>query len=142
MCACSCRRIGRSVPQARCRKLREVRKTVDFTTQLPLWSRCYVGTRRVVIVGGGNSAGQASLFSLRYCKTCPSPCASIVVSRKTMSQYLISRIENSSHITVYTESEIVALDGDRSLERVSWVNLSTGERTGKDLFRRLRDDRR
>src|SRR5579864_8634062 len=50
-----------------------------------------------------------------------------------MSQYLISRIENSSHITVYTESEIVALGGDPSLQRVTWVNSSTGERTSKDI---------
>jgi thioredoxin reductase (NADPH) len=50
-----------------------------------------------------------------------------------MSQYLISRIENSSQITVYAESEVVALDGNRSLERVIWINLRTGERTGKDL---------
>ena len=50
-----------------------------------------------------------------------------------MSQYLISRIENSSHITVYPESEIVALGGDPSLQRVTWVNSSTGERTSRDI---------
>jgi thioredoxin reductase (NADPH) len=50
-----------------------------------------------------------------------------------MSQYLISRIENSSHITVYTKSEIVALAGDPSLERVTWVNLNTGERTVRNI---------
>src|SRR5258708_12318024 len=48
-------------------------------------------------------------------------------------QYLISRIENSSHITVYPESEIVALGGDPSLQRVTWVNSSTGERTSRDI---------
>jgi thioredoxin reductase (NADPH) len=88
--------------------------------------------QEVVIVGGGNSAGQASLFLSGIAKH-----VHHLVRRssfaETMSQYLISRIENSSHITVYTESEIVALAGDRSLERVSWVNLSTGERTVKDL---------
>ena len=52
---------------------------------------------------------------------------------ETMSQYLISRIENSSHITVYAESEIVALGGDPSLQRVTWVNSRTGERTSKDI---------
>jgi thioredoxin reductase (NADPH) len=52
---------------------------------------------------------------------------------ETMSQYLISRVENSSHITIYTESGIVALDGDPSLERVTWVNLKTGERTVRDI---------
>src|ERR1700719_2311304 len=88
--------------------------------------------QEVVVVGGGNSAGQASLFLSGIAKH-----VHHLVRRssfaETMSQYLISRIESSSHITVYAESEVVALDGDRSLERVSWVNLSTGDRTVKDL---------
>jgi thioredoxin reductase (NADPH) len=87
--------------------------------------------QEVVVVGGGNSAGQASLFLSGIAKH-----VHHLVRRsfaETMSQYLISRIENSSHITVYAESEVVALDGNRSLERVSWVNLRTGERTVKDL---------
>jgi len=88
--------------------------------------------QEVVVVGGGNSAGQASLFLSGIAKH-----VHHLVRRssfaETMSQYLTSRIENSSHITVYAESEVVALDGNRSLERVSWVNLRTGERTVKDL---------
>jgi thioredoxin reductase (NADPH) len=88
--------------------------------------------QEIVVVGGGNSAGQASLFLSGIAKH-----VHHLVRRssfaETMSQYLISRIESSSHITVYAESEVVALAGDRSLERVSWVNLSTGERTVKDL---------
>lgn len=86
----------------------------------------------VVVVGGGNSAGQASLFLSGFAKH-----VHHLVRRssmaETMSQYLISRIENSSHITVYTESEIVSLDGDISLDRVTWVNLGTDERTVKDV---------
>src|SRR5712664_1213685 len=88
--------------------------------------------QEVIVVGGGNSAGQASLFLSGIAKHVHHLVRGPSFA-ETMSQYLISRIENSSHITVYTESEIVALDGDRSLERVSWVNLSTGERTVKDL---------
>jgi thioredoxin reductase (NADPH) len=88
--------------------------------------------REIIVVGGGNSAGQASLFLSGVAKH-----VHHIVRRasfaETMSQYLISRIENSSHITVYTESEIVALGGDPSLQRVTWVNSSTGERTSKDI---------
>src|SRR5580658_1803793 len=86
----------------------------------------------VIIVGGGNSAGQASLFLSGIAKHVyhlvrgPS-------FAETMSQYLISRVENSSHITVYTESEIKALEGDSSLERVTWANLNTGERTVRNI---------
>jgi len=88
--------------------------------------------QEVIVVGGGNSAGQASLFLSGIAKH-----VHHIVRRpsfaETMSQYLISRIENSSHITIYTESEIVALDGDPSLKRVTWVNLNTGTRTVRDI---------
>jgi thioredoxin reductase (NADPH) len=50
-----------------------------------------------------------------------------------MSQYLISRIESSARITLYTESEIVKLEGETSLERVTWVNRRTGEETEKAI---------
>jgi thioredoxin reductase (NADPH) len=50
-----------------------------------------------------------------------------------MSQYLISRIQSSGRITLYTDSEIAALDGDPSLESVTWVNKTTGERTKKQI---------
>jgi thioredoxin reductase (NADPH) len=88
--------------------------------------------QEVIVVGGGNSAGQASLFLSGIAKH-----VHHLVRRpsfaETMSQYLISRIENSSHITVHTKSEIVELDGDPSLERVTWANLNTGERTARNI---------
>jgi thioredoxin reductase (NADPH) len=88
--------------------------------------------QEVIVVGGGNSAGQASSFLSGVAKR-----VHHIVRRpsfsETMSQYLISRIENSSHITLYTESEIVALEGDSSLRRVTWANLNTGERTARDI---------
>jgi len=51
----------------------------------------------------------------------------------SMSQYLISRIESSSHITLYPNSEIEKLEGESSLKRVTWVNRITGERTVKPI---------
>jgi len=88
--------------------------------------------QEVIVVGGGNSAGQASLFLSGIAKH-----VHHVVRRpsfaETMSQYLVSRIESSSRISVHTESEIVALEGDPSLERVTWVNLDTGERTARNI---------
>ncbi len=50
-----------------------------------------------------------------------------------MSQYLISRIESSSHITLYPNSEIETLEGETSLKRVGWINRATGERTEKPI---------
>lgn len=88
--------------------------------------------QEVIVVGGGNSAGQASLFLSGIAKH-----VHHIVRRpsftETMSQYLISRLENSSRVTVYRESEIVALDGDPSLGKVTWINLKTGERTVRDI---------
>jgi thioredoxin reductase (NADPH) len=88
--------------------------------------------QEVIVVGGGNSAGQASMFLSGIAKHVhhiirkPSLASS-------MSQYLISRIESSPHITLYTDSEIVALDGEPSLESVTWVNSDTGQRTQRPI---------
>jgi len=87
--------------------------------------------QEVVVVGGGNSAGQASLFMGGFAKH-----VHHIVRRssfsETMSQYLISRIENSAHITVHTESEIVALDGEPFLKTVTWENAKSG-RMARDI---------
>ena len=80
----------------------------------------------VIVVGGGNSAGQAAVFLSGIAKH-----VHHIVRGKslasTMSQYLISRIESSAHITLYTDSEIVKLEGESSLECVTWMNRKTGE---------------
>jgi thioredoxin reductase (NADPH) len=90
----------------------------------------------VIVVGGGNSAGQAAMFlsgiarHVYHLVRGPSLAA-------TMSQYLVSRIESSSRISLCTDSEIVALEGEPALQSVTWVNRSTGERTQKaieDIF--------
>jgi len=86
----------------------------------------------VIVVGGGNSAGQAAVFLSGIAKHVhhivrgPSLASS-------MSQYLISRIENSAHITLYPNSEIETLEGVAALERVAWVDRATGERTDKPI---------
>ena len=86
----------------------------------------------VIVVGGGNSAGQAAVFLSGIAKH-----VHHIVRGKslasTMSQYLVSRIESSSHITLYTESEIVKLEGESSLECVTWINRKTGESTVKPI---------
>jgi thioredoxin reductase (NADPH) len=86
----------------------------------------------VIVVGGGNSAGQAAVFLSGIAKH-----VHHIVRGKSlassMSQYLISRIESSSHITLYTESEIEKLEGESSLKSVTWVNRGTGDRTVKPI---------
>jgi thioredoxin reductase (NADPH) len=82
--------------------------------------------KEVIVVGGGNSAGQAAIFLSGVAKH-----VHHIVRGKslasTMSQYLVSRIENSSHITLYAQSEIVKLEGRSSLDCVTWINRETGE---------------
>lgn len=88
--------------------------------------------KEVIVVGGGNSAGQAAVFLSGIAKH-----VHHIVRGKslasTMSQYLISRIEGSARITLYTDSEIVKLEGDSSLEAVTWVNRSSDELTEKPI---------
>jgi thioredoxin reductase (NADPH) len=86
----------------------------------------------VIVVGGGNSAGQAAVFLSGIAKHVHH----IVRGRSlaaTMSQYLISRIESSARITLYTQSEIVKLEGETALETVTWVNRRTGESTTRAI---------
>ena len=86
----------------------------------------------VIVVGGGNSAGQAAVFlsgiarHVHHIVRGPSLASS-------MSQYLISRIESSAHITLYPNSEIEALEGETKLERVAWVDRANGQRTEKPI---------
>jgi thioredoxin reductase (NADPH) len=85
--------------------------------------------RDVIVVGGGNSAGQAALYLAE--KGC---LVSIVVRRaslaETMSRYLIRRIEADPEIEVLHETVVAGLEGERHLERVRLAHASTGrERT-------------
>lgn len=77
-----------------------------------------------VIVGGGNSAGQAAMYLSRSAE-----CTHMVIRgeglSRTMSSYLTSRIENDSRIKLWTESEIVRLHGDDRLSRVTIRNRET-----------------
>jgi thioredoxin reductase (NADPH) len=81
--------------------------------------------REIIVVGGGNSAGQASVFLSNVAKHVHHIIQGPSLE-STMSQYLISRIESSPHITLYTESEIETLEGNQALEAVTWVNRRTG----------------
>lgn len=88
--------------------------------------------REVVVVGGGNSAGQASVFLSGVAKQVHHIVRGPSL-QSSMSQYLISRIERSSRIKLHTDSEIVGLEGERALELISWKNRKTGEVTRKLL---------
>jgi len=73
----------------------------------------------VVVVGGGNSAGQAAVFLAQTARHVHMLVRAVGLA-DSMSRYLIRRIEDNSKIDLRTESEIVALEGNTHLSRVSW----------------------
>jgi thioredoxin reductase (NADPH) len=86
----------------------------------------------VVVVGGGNSAGQAAVFLAQtaarvYMLVRGSGLAD------TMSRYLIRRIEENPKIDLRTDSQITALDGDRRLERIQWRDDRAGTTETRDI---------
>ncbi|MGB5809693.1 MAG: FAD-dependent oxidoreductase, partial [Polyangiales bacterium] len=84
-----------------------------------------------VIVGGGNSAGQAAMFLSRTADT-----THVVVRgdglSSTMSSYLSDRIESDARIKLWTHAEVRCLDGGERLEQVRLRNNETGEETTID----------
>ena len=82
--------------------------------------------QEVVVVGGGNSAGQAAVYLSGFAGHVHVLVRSGGLA-DSMSRYLIRRIEDSDRITLRTRTEIVALEGTRELEVVRWRNQVTGE---------------
>jgi thioredoxin reductase (NADPH) len=73
----------------------------------------------VIVVGGGNSAGQAAVFLASRTKHVHMLIRGAGLA-ETMSRYLIQRIEESPNITLRTRTEITALEGAQRLESVQW----------------------
>ena len=86
----------------------------------------------VAIVGGGNSAGQAAVFLSQVARKVYMLVRSGQLS-DTMSRYLIQRIEQNQAIEVHYRTEIVNLEGGAHLERVGWIDKSTGETSVHDI---------
>jgi thioredoxin reductase (NADPH) len=80
----------------------------------------------VIVVGGGNSAGQAAVFLSSSAKHVHMLCRSEKLADR-MSRYLIRRIEECPEITVHMRTEIEALEGDGRLQHVVWRQRGTGE---------------
>jgi thioredoxin reductase (NADPH) len=80
----------------------------------------------VIVVGGGNSAGQAAVFLAGTAKRVHLLVRSAGLA-ETMSRYLIRRIEETPTITLRARTEIAALEGGDHLESVRWRNRDTGQ---------------
>jgi thioredoxin reductase (NADPH) len=86
----------------------------------------------VVVVGGGNSAGQAAVFLSGIARH-----VHLLVRgpglAESMSRYLIRRIEQSPNITLRTCTQIETLEGEGRLERLSWRRAETGEAEVREI---------
>jgi thioredoxin reductase (NADPH) len=94
--------------------------------------------QEIVLVGGGNSAGQAAVFLAGHARK-----VHMVIRGGglgvSMSRYLIERIEATPNIELVFNTEVVALEGtqDGSLERLRWRSRLSGEVTTVPDIRNL-----
>lgn len=97
----------------------------------PMEAQLCVG-EEVVVVGGGNAAGQAAVFLASMARRVH------VLARgprlaDTMSRYLVRRIEENPAIDLRTRTQLVALEGNKRLERIRWRDDQTGEIDSHDI---------
>src|ERR1700678_1650245 len=87
---------------------------------------------QVIVIGGRNSAGQAAVFLSQH-----SAGVQMLVRSKsladTMSRYLVQRIEENPLIQVQYSSERIKLEGETHLERVAWIDKTSGETSTRPI---------
>src|SRR5271156_1666928 len=83
---------------------------------------------QVIVIGGGNPAGQAAVFLAQNVAGVKMLVRSNSLAQ-TMSRYLIQRIEENPLIQLHYCSELTSLTGNDHLEQVSWANKDSGEVT-------------
>lgn len=86
----------------------------------------------VMIVGGGNSAGQAAVYLAEAARRVIMVVRSAGLA-ETMSRYLVRRIENSAVIEVRTHCEVAALEGGEHLEQVRCRYKTSGGETAEPI---------
>jgi thioredoxin reductase (NADPH) len=86
----------------------------------------------VIVVGGGNSAGQAAVFLSQTARRVFMLVRSGGLA-ETMSRYLIQRITENPGIELHFNTEIVSLEGGTQLERVGWIDKTTGMTSVHDI---------
>jgi thioredoxin reductase (NADPH) len=102
-----------------------------YYAAMPMEAQLCLG-EDVIVVGGGNSAGQAAVFLAQTAKR-----VYVFVRRDgladTMSRYLIRRIEDNPAIVVRPHAEIVGVEGNLHLQRVRWRDNQSGKEETADI---------
>jgi len=88
--------------------------------------------KEVIVVGGGNSAGQAAVFLAQSTRRVYLLVRSADLAA-TMSRYLIRRIEETPNIELHTNTEVVTLEGKDHLERVTWRDNQTAQNESHNI---------
>jgi thioredoxin reductase (NADPH) len=79
----------------------------------------------VVVVGGGNSAGQAAMFLSRHARRVHVAIRGRDLG-KSMSRYLVDRVERTPNVRVHRCAEVSRVEGERTLERLTLRDCDTG----------------
>lgn len=90
------------------------------------------GDEEVIVVGGANSAGQAAVFLSQTARKVYMLVRSGGLA-ETMSRYLIQRISENSAIEMHFNTELVSLHGQTQLERVGWIDKTTGQTSSHEI---------
>lgn len=114
---------GAAYRKPQCEKLSHFEGAGVYYAATPMEAQLCKG-EEVVVVGGGNSAGQAAVFLAENTKRVHMLVRSASLADK-MSRYLIRRIEETPKIVFRPYTEIIALQGDDHLESVKWRNNQT-----------------
>lgn len=87
----------------------------------------------VVVIGGGNSAGQAAAHMASKAK-----CVKVVIRGErlaaTMSNYLVDRLEKAKNVEIITETEVVSVNGDATVDSVTLCDNRDGSQTTVDCI--------
>ena len=97
----------------------------------PMEAQLCIG-EHVIVVGGGNAAGQAAVFLAQTAARVHMLVRSDGLA-STMSRYLIRRIEENPAIELRTRTEIVGLEGDNHLDRVRWQDHRSDQVETRDI---------
>jgi len=90
------------------------------------------GDEELIVVGGGNSAGQAAVYLSQTASKVNMLVRSGNLSN-SMSRYLVQRIIENPRIELHYKTEIIALEGDQQLECVTWRDNATNQTSTHDI---------